>query len=118
MPSSPGPGSEPALTLDPARYRTWHAQAVREIDRHLVYPRARRLARDQGDVVYRVTLRRDGTLVGVPRLLRSSGFEDLDRAARDAIERARFATLPGDLAPESPRIAVTFPVRFVNPMSY
>ncbi|MFO0696790.1 MAG: TonB family protein [Polyangiales bacterium] len=117
-PSSPGPGSEPALSLDPARYRTWHTHAVREIDRHLEYPRARRLARDQGDVVYRVTLRRDGTLVGAPRLLRSSGFEDLDRAAREAIVRARFAALPADLAPESPRIAVTFPVRFVNPMSY
>lgn len=117
-PSSPGPGREPALSLDPARYRTWHAQAVREIDRHLEYPRARRLARDQGDVVYRVTLRRDGTRVGAPRLVRSSGFDDLDRAAREAIERARFAALPADLAPESPRIAVTFPVRFVNPMSY
>lgn len=82
----------------------------------MVFPRARALAMDQGTSVFRVTLRRDGSMVGSPRLIRSSGFTDLDDAARMAIETGSFAPLPSEIAPGSASVTISLPLEWSNPM--
>jgi protein TonB len=72
---------------------------------------------DQGTSVYRFEVRRNGSLVEDPELVRSSGFTDLDQAARQAIERCTpFSPLPPELAPQHPSIHITMAIEFSNPM--
>lgn len=82
-----------------------------------MFPRARMLSMDQGTSIFRVVLRRDGTLVAGPELVRTSGFDDLDAAAEDAIaEVLPFEPLPADMQPDVQRFAWRIPVDFSNPM--
>lgn len=113
-----GPGPYDALDTQDARYVHWLRDLHRRVDRVLVFPRARQLAMDQGTSVFRLVVHRDGSLEGAPRLIRSSGFDDLDAAAREALERS----LPLDPIPDGlfvgrARIDVTFPIVFWNPMA-
>lgn len=116
-PYAPGAGDFSALDTGDARYLRWFTQQRERVQRELVFPRARALAKDQGMSLYSVVLGRDGAPSGRPRLIRSSGFADFDAAAALAIERALpFAPLPAELAPEVQRIALLIPVAFANPM--
>jgi protein TonB len=64
-----------------------------------------------------LTVRRDGSIGEAPRVIRSSGFDDLDAAALRAVERSLpFAPIPADLAPGRPALVVTLPIEFSNPM--
>lgn len=113
----PGRGSWDVLDTGSERYRTWLLRLKRGIERQLEFPRARAVAMDQGVSVYSLSVRRDGSLASRPRLVRSSGFDDFDDAARSAIDRCLpFARLPEDLVPARPTIEVLVPVEFVNPM--
>ena len=113
----PGDGRYAALDTSDARYRRWFLASSRRVQDALRFPRARALAMDQGTTVFRIVVRRDGTLRGAPRLVRSSGFEDLDRAALAAIRSATpFAPLPDDLAPQLAQLSLSLPVEFSNPM--
>ncbi len=112
----PGAGAFDSLDTRDARYERWLLAQVQRVERGLVFPGARRLALDQGTSVYRLEIRPDGTPTGTPRLLRSSGFPDLDEAARRAID----AALPLEPLPEALRdgrgtLRLTLPVRFANP---
>jgi len=116
-PYSPGLGNFSALDTSDARYLHWFTQQRARVQQGLEFPKARALAKDQGTSLYRVVLARDGALSGTPRLVRSSGYADFDRAAARAIERALpFAPLPRELAPELDSIALLIPVAFANPM--
>lgn len=116
-PYAPGSGSFDVLDTSDARYLRWFTQQRARVQEELVFPRARAIAKDQGTSLYRVELRRDGGLSGAPRLIRSSGFPDFDKAAAVAIERALpFAPLPAELAPALTRIGLLIPVAFSNPM--
>ena len=116
-PYTPGRGTSGALDTSDARYLRWFTQQRARVQDKLVFPRARAIAKDQGTSLYSVTLGRDGALSGEPKLVRSSGFADFDKAAQIAIERALpFAPLPAELAPNLPRIALLIPVAFSNPM--
>jgi len=116
-PYAPGSGTFGALDTSDARYLRWFTQQRTRVQNELEFPRARAIAKDQGTSLYSVTLRRDGEVNGRPRLVRSSGFADFDKAAAKAIERALpFAPLPAELAPELPSIALLIPVAFSNPM--
>lgn len=116
-PYAPGSGNFNALDTGDARYLRWFTQQRARVQRELVFPRERAIAKDQGTSLYRVVLARDGGLSGKPRLVRSSGYADFDRAAATAIERALpFAPLPDELAPELVSIALLIPVAFSNPM--
>jgi TonB family protein len=67
--------------------------------------------------VVRVTVRLDGSISGRPRIARSSGYEDLDEAALQAvIASLPFAAIPPDLARGRTQLEVTLPVAFSNPM--
>jgi TonB family protein len=116
-PYAPGAGDDGALYTGDSRYTSWVRDQRRRIQDGLEFPRARQLAMDQGLSVHRVRVRRDGTLAASPRLVRSTGFTDLDDAARRAIEAALpFAPLPDDLAPELATLSVDLTIEFVNPM--
>ena len=111
-----GHGAGAYFTND-QRYQRWLLRLRRRVSDALDFPRARQLAMDQGVVVYRVTLRRDGSLIGGPHLIRGSRFPDLDAAARAAIVRSSpFEPIPSELAPESERLVLTLPIEFANPM--
>jgi TonB family protein len=113
----PGRGQYDALDTSDGRYRRWYTELAREIQRAMVFPRDRAVAMDQGISVYRIVVRRDGTLAGAPRLLRSSGFHDFDRAALAAIERTLpFSPMPDDLAPGRASVRIDLPLDFSNPM--
>lgn len=113
----PGDGRYAALDTSDDRYRRWFLTQRRRVLDAVHYPRERALAMDQGISIFTVEVRRDGTLIGAPHLVRSSGFDDLDRAALAAIEAATpFAPLPDDLAPELERVRVRLPIEFSNPM--
>lgn len=116
-PYKPGPGSDDALDTRDARYVRWFAEQRARVANAVIFPTRRALMKDQGTSLYRVVVRRDGKLESAPRLLRSSGYADLDAAARAAIRKAApFAPLPPRLAPELAKIAIVIPVEFANPM--
>ncbi|MFW5875898.1 MAG: TonB family protein [Myxococcota bacterium] len=113
----PGHGPHPALDTRSDRYRTWFLGVRRSVHRHLRFPRERMLRMDQGTSVYRVVVTAEGKLAEVPELLRSSRFEDLDAAARRAIERgAPFGSVPSEILGAGERYAFTLPIDFSNPM--
>ena len=116
-PYGPGQGAFAALDTSDARYRTWLLAQRRRIEERLVFPRPRQLARDQGTSVVRVVIRRDGSSASAPRVIRSSGFEDLDGAALAAVrDSLPFGPIPLDLAVGHREITVTLPIEFANPM--
>lgn len=115
-PHQPGSGNG-GLDTSSRRYRTWYLALRRRIDDALVFPRERMLSMDQGQAVFRIRVARNGALEGSPRRMRSSGFHDLDAAARTAIvQTAPYSRLPDDLAPGSESIQIDLTVAFENPM--
>ena len=68
------------------------------------------------DPAFRVRFRRDGTLAARPLLSRSSGFDDLDRAAAEAIAAAHFDPVPPELGVGRDEITVTLTSQWWNPM--
>ena len=108
---------EGQLDEDDARYVRWYLAQRRRIEDRLQFPIRRQLEMDQGRAVYELVVRRDGTLVGAPSRIRSSGYPDLDAAALTAIRTsAPFAPLPPELAPGSRSIRINMSVAFSNPM--
>jgi protein TonB len=73
---------------------------------------ASRAASDQGLVVLRLTLARDGRLVGLA-LARSSGFPDLDRGVMETTRAASpFAPPPSAIAHDP--VTLIVPIRYVH----
>lgn len=113
-----GPGAFDALDTSDTRYQHWLGALRRRVDDVLEFPRARQLAMDQGTSVFRLTVHRDGTIEGDPRLIRSSGFPDLDAAARVALDRSLpLDPVPSGLFAGRTRLEVTVPIVFWNPMA-
>ncbi len=111
-----GEGDGTAIWKSPAYWR-WYREQRARVERAVRFPRARALALDQGTTLLKLWVRRDGSLSSPPRLLRSSGFEDLDAEALAAVQRVLpFAPLPADLAPEQEQVAILLSVEFSNPM--
>ncbi len=116
-PFGPGSGRFAALDTSDTRYRRWYLDQRRRIEERLVFPRERSLARDQGTCVYRLRIRRDGSLASAPQRIRSTGFSDMDQSARRAIVGAApFPALPSDLAPELDVLRLDMTIEFSNPM--
>lgn len=112
-----GRGMFDSLDTSDARYVRWLGALRRRVEDGLEFPRARQLAMDQGTSVFRLTVRRDGSIVGAPRLIRSSGYTDLDQAALVALVSALpLDPVPSALAPSQSRVDITIPVEFSNPM--
>ena len=114
---TPGQGTLDALDTSSSRYRQWFLDQKRKMENALVFPRERAIALDQGTSVYRINVRRNGSLIGTPRMIRSSGFGDLDHAALVAIQASTPCdALPDDIAPGRSEVQITIPIQFSNPM--
>ncbi len=112
-----GRGMFESLDTRDARYMRWLGALRRRVEDGLEFPRARQLSMDQGTSVFRLRVRRDGSVVGVPRLIRSSGYTDLDQAAATALVSALpLDPVPSALAPSQAQLDITIPVEFSNPM--
>jgi TonB family protein len=112
----PGDGDFDSLDTRDARYERWLLAQVRRVERVLIFPAARRFALDQGTSVYRLEVRGDGRLAAPLRLLRSSGFADLDAAARRAIDAALpLEPVPAAILAGRTTLRLTLPVHFSNP---
>ncbi len=117
LPYNQGNGSNVSFDSNDPRYVRWFLEQRGRVSKALRYPRQRQLAMDQGTSVYRLEVRRNGSLAEAPRLIRSSGFGDLDEAAQRAIENSvPFSPLPPDLAPEQALLRITMAIEFSNPM--
>lgn len=116
-PFQSGQGPHPGANPYGPQYRRWYLTQRRQVEAGLRYPRERLRNLDQGISVFRLRVRRDGSLAAPPRLLRSSGFPDLDRAARQAIASALpFAPMPENVAPGRSELRVDMNIEFSNPM--
>ncbi len=76
------------------------------------YPRLSRVRGEEGTVVLEVEVRPDGTPAAI-RVVRSSGYRRLDRAAVEGMRKARFspATRGGRPTGDTIRVAITFDLR-------
>lgn len=66
----------------------YRSQLRREIERNKRYPQRAKMMRKQGVVTVSFTLNADGSIQS-PRVAKSSGSEDLDKAAIQAVQNAR-----------------------------
>ena len=60
-----------------------------------------------GHVDFEFTVERDGSLATL-RMLKTSGTDSLDRAARNALTSSHFMPLPDDYGPKSIRMQIAF----------
>ncbi len=98
------------------KYLRWFTQVQRSVEQQLTFPRARRLALDQGAGLHTFVLDRRGRLQGAPVLLRTSGFADFDTTARQAIEQAApFPPIPKGIGAQQ-TVRLEMIVEHANPM--
>ncbi|KGQ57892.1 transport protein TonB [Gallibacterium anatis] len=82
----------------------------REIEKHKRYSQRAKMLHRQGTVVVQFTLMNDGSIQNV-RLHRSSGYEELDQSAMDAVAKANsVGARPAGLAAEQ-KIPIKFMLR-------
>lgn len=97
-----------ALKSDAAQRKShedYFWQIVRKISQYRFYSKQQQTA-EQGLVVTRMTIARDGRLLALS-LVKSSGFPNLDGAVLDTIRQASpFAPLPSELAEEQQTFTV------------
>jgi len=107
-----GSGATPTYGGDPSVRINYVAQVSARLNRFKTYPREARQAGHEGIVMLNLVINRDGSvsLFGVQN---SAGFQTLDNAALEMVERAApFAPFPVTLSEDSLRfnIPVTFTI--------
>jgi TonB family protein len=97
------------LYFDPqgADFGLWIDAFKDEVYRNWVVPKAVASGEFRGHVDLEFTVERDGSLSAL-RVLKSSGKDECDRAARQALEASKFAVLPLDYKPPRVTVQVTF----------
>lgn len=110
--AEPAP-SEAAVPTAPAitpQQVTWQSRLASHLARFKRYPPAAQARNEQGIVLMRLVVTRDGSVVSAA-VVRGSGIDDLDRAAGEWVARASpVPAFPEDM-PQA-RIEVTVPFRF------
>jgi protein TonB len=108
----PGPSAPagPAVAAPAGPSTAWVRALDAWIDAHLDYPEESRRRGEQGAVLVRMTVARDGRLIDFT-LLRGSGYEELDDATRAMFRNARLPAAPLDSDP--PQATLSKPVRYV-----
>jgi protein TonB len=109
--STRSPSAEAGKAGDRKAQQDYLWQIIRKLSQHRFYSSSRD-AGDQGTVVTRMTVARDGRLIDVS-LARSSGSPNLDKGVLETIRRASpFAPLPADLADD--RYTFIVPINYVH----
>lgn len=84
---------------------------IRKLSQHRYYPKSN-VVSEEGVVVMRITIARDGRLLDVS-LARSSGYPNLDNGVMDTLRQAApFAPLPADIPGD--RHTFTLPVNYAH----
>ncbi|NGY05464.1 energy transducer TonB [Solimonas terrae] len=112
--STPAPVAAPPMDADPGvpPPTAYLMRITRIISFEQKYPWSARQYDQQGDVIVRMHLARDGRVLSV-RLIRSSGYASLDDEARDVILRiGRFPPFPFDYLPQVAEFDIDQPVTF------
>jgi protein TonB len=104
----PGPAAAAPVSAGPSA--AWLRALDAWIDAHLDYPEESRRRGEQGAVLVRFTVARDGSLLDFA-LLRGSGCDDLDDATRAMFRHARLPAAPLETDPV--QATLTKPVRYV-----
>jgi protein TonB len=125
LPAEESPARTPALQ-PPAPYRPPPAPVREEIlsryaglirsliDQEKTYPYQARRQEQEGTVLIRFTLSRQGSLVGEPALEKKSRYERLNASALEAVKNAApYPPFPGEIGEEemSFQVAVAFSLR-------
>jgi len=92
------------------RYQRYQLEIRQRVSRVLEFPKPLALRLEQGVTVVYFVIGTDGRLAEGPRVVKSAGFEEFDRAALQAVRRAApFSAMPFALP-------VSMPVIFENPV--
>jgi periplasmic protein TonB len=120
-----GQGGSPAdLAQRPGGQASTRARAqeaylkrlYKRVQDHLVYPPELAASLEQGEVVVKITLRTDGTVVDV-RVSRPSGYKEFDEAAVRAVRKAApFDPVPPLLRGGRDAVPLDAPITFANPI--
>jgi len=108
-PAAPGPAALQS-TAPAGPSSAWVRALDAWIDAHLDYPEDSRRRGEQGAVLVRLTVARDGRLVEFA-LLRGSGYDELDDATRTMFRNARLPAAP--LESDPAQTTLNKPVRYV-----
>jgi protein TonB len=116
FPGTPGPVS--AVPVDPALREnavSRYLAAIRGlIDQRKEYPYQARRQEQEGTVLIRFTVTRQGTLAGEPALEKKSRYERLNAAAIEAVKKAApYPPFPGEIGEDemSFQVAVSFSLK-------
>lgn len=108
-----------AAEAQAATRRAHHSRYVQDIQRRirdrLVWPKVLALRLEQGETIVRFAVNPDGRLTTQVSVIKSSGFQEFDEAAVEAIRRASpFPPLPSPLLPGP--LVFSMRVPFENPL--
>lgn len=108
MPAAPSAGEIAARNAAEAN---WQGILLAHLQRHQKYPRAARRQNAEGTVLVRFRMDRSGQVLSCS-LVRSSGFDVLDKEALEMIERAQpLPALPPEIPGDAKEIVV--PAQFL-----
>jgi protein TonB len=111
-PSSPAPAQESAVVSE--EESLYYRRIQQLLNQTNIYPRAAKLAKQQGVVEVAFVIARDGALLSC-QVTRSSGYPALDAAALTALRRVSpFPPIPASLAAQ--QIALSLPIEYALTM--
>ena len=87
----------------------WRSALTAWLQAHKSYPEAARREGEEGRVIVRFTVDRDGQVVGVA-VTQGSGWQVLDDAAQAILRGARVPAFPPGMSQD--KITVTLPIRY------
>jgi|GEM_PF-630275 len=92
----PAPAPPPTQAPSPAAGANYTGKINAQLNAIKRYPTSRSASEQhpRGTVTVRFTLKRDGTLVGDPEIIKSANNMDLDNEARKTVNRATFPPFP------------------------
>ncbi|MDB5978974.1 MAG: TonB family protein [Nevskia sp.] len=104
--------SAAAPTRSGPDWPTWYREATSNVRQSLRYPQESLQAGEEGDILVKVRLRRDGSLIRAEMQQRSP-YAQLNREALEVFSRiGRFPPLPGDYQPNNPEVDLSMPINF------
>lgn len=90
----------------------WYRGATAAIQQSLRYPPKSLQSGEEGDILVRLKLRRDGSIAKA-ELQQRSAYDDLNREALEVFSRIRhFAPLPADYQPGNAEVDLSMPINF------
>ena len=104
--------SAAAPTRSGPDWSSWYREATGNVRQNLHYPQDSLQSGEEGDILVKVRLRRDGTVVRAEMQQRSP-YSQLNREALEVFSRiGRFAPLPSDYQPNNPEVDLSMPINF------